>query len=165
MHGWFPPAVTCSICFPSDDHDDEEKLEELASESTGLRDERTSPVDSFYSGQQNSGVYADDLESRYQGASPPATLTGSTAMDPPFTVQCREESFQIALRAGSVSGVKVKGMCQGVHLSCPPIPPPKLMLDNLQALSPPQIPRMKIISLSRSFGQVVVIKWTTSKMQ
>lgn len=170
MHGWFPPAVTCSICFfpPSDDpYDDEEKFEELASESTGFRDERTEPVDSFYSGQQNFGVYADDaLESRSQGASPPATSTGGTAIDTPtLTVQCRKESFLIALRAGSVSGVRVKGMCQGGHLHYSPPHPPKLMLDNLQALSPPQIPRMQIISLSRSFHQFVVIKWTTSKMQ
>lgn len=119
--GWFPSAVTSSICLcaPSDDlNDDEEKAEELASGSTGFGDERTAPVENFYSGQQNFGVSADDdLESRYQGASPPATSTGSTTIDTPtVTVQCRKESFQIALRAGSVSGVKVKGMCRGVFI-------------------------------------------------
>lgn len=129
MLAWL--ASTCSPLFnlplpPSDDpYDDEEKFEELASESTGFREERTAPVDSVYSGQKNVGVYADDaLESRYQGASPPATSTGSTAIDTPtLAVQCRKESFQIALRAGSVSGLKVKGMCQGVHLHYPPPPP------------------------------------------
>lgn len=140
--GWFPSAVTCLICLfaPSDDlNDDEEKAEELALGSTGFRGESTAPVDNFYSGQQNFGVYADDdLESRDQGALPPATSTGSTTIDTPtLTVQCRKESFQIALRAGSVSGVKVKGMCRGVFVCIShPTPPSRIDAWQLAILLP-----------------------------
>lgn len=134
--GLFPPAVACSIClFPRSDNpyaeDEDEEAEEFASESAGFRDKSIAPVANIYPGQQKFGVHANDVESGYQAAPSQATSTGSTATDTPtLTVQCRKESFQIALRAGRLSAVKVKGMCQGAFKYIISHPP-KLLLDNL----------------------------------
>lgn len=90
----------------------EEEEEPLASGGTGFRDEHSAPDANFYAVPEFGT--SDALESGYPVAWPSATSSGSAAIDtPPLTVQCSKDSFQIALHAGRLSDVHVKGMCQG----------------------------------------------------
>lgn len=97
--GLFLPAVTCSICLfpPAENRDyDRDVEDQWASEGKGLQDEHAAPDGNFYT------------------ALSPATSSGSATIDTPtLTVQCSKDSFLIVLRAGRLSDVHVKGMCQG----------------------------------------------------
>lgn len=89
-----------------------EEEEQLASEGTDFLDEHKTPNANSYTAQRfgTSG----DLERRNPVALPSTTSTSSTASDTPtLTVQCGKEGFQIALHAGRLSDVHVRGMCQG----------------------------------------------------
>lgn len=103
---------------PSDNHGYvPEEGEQLASEGTGFRDGRTAPEADFYAG---SNFGSSDLEGRYPVA---LSSASSAAIDTPtLTVQCREDGFQIALRAGSLNDVRIKGMCPCArpHAPTPP---------------------------------------------
>lgn len=98
-----------------DDHDGEEQ-EQLVSEDAGFRDERTATDGNFYAPLKFGAHARDALERGHPVASPLTASTNAAAIDTPaLTVKCSKASFQIALRAGRLRDVHVKGECRSAR--------------------------------------------------
>lgn len=94
---------------------DSEEEEQLAPEGTGFQDETAAPYTYNYIAPESGE--SDALENEYPEALPSTTSTGNVATDTPIlTSECSTSAFQIALSAGRLKDIHVKGMCQGASM-------------------------------------------------